>query len=93
MNQTERTTQRHRVLKEGKIVSLDYTSVIDCVVKDVSATGARIRCANQASIPAEFRLLMPGDDTIRPARVMWRRGDLTGLQFTGEAKKAPPRKW
>ena len=93
VSETKRISQRRKVLKEGKIVSLDYNTVIDCIVKDVSETGARIKCIHQSAIPDEFRLLMPGDETIREARVMWRRGDLIGLRFTGDVKKAPPRRW
>ena len=89
----KRAARRSRVLKDGKIVSMNYGSVVDCCVRDISATGARIRCGNQNVVPDEFQLLIQSDNWIRPARVVWHRGDQLGLQFTGEAKRAPPRKW
>lgn len=82
-----------RVLKEGKAVSLDYCSVTDCLVRDLSETGARLKCADQNAVPDQFRLLLPYDSTIRDAAVVWRRADMIGVRFTGEAKRAPPRKW
>ncbi len=88
-----RIAQRSRVLKDGKIVTLDFQSVIDCCVRDISATGARIKCLHAAKVPGEFRLMMPGDNTIRDARVVWRREALLGIIFTGSARPAPPRKW
>ncbi len=89
----KRNLRRPRVLKDGKIVSMNLGSVVDCSVRDVSATGARIRCKNQSAIPDEFELLVQSDDWIRPVKVAWRRNDEAGLHFTGEARRAPPRKW
>ena len=89
----KRTTRRPRVLKDGKIVSMSLGSVVDCSVRDVSATGARIRCKSQNAIPDEFELLIQSDNTIRPVKVAWRRNDEAGLVFIGEARRAPPRQW
>lgn len=89
----KRRSARHRVLKVGKIVMLNNWSVVDCCVRDISATGARIRCQDPAAVPNEFRLLIPHDNTIRPAKVVWRRDDHCGIHFTGPPRTAPPRKW
>jgi hypothetical protein len=43
MTESERrTAQRHRTLKAGKIVLHQGSSVIDCTVRNVSASGAAI---------------------------------------------------
>ena len=89
----QRNIRRQRVLKNGKIVFRNNMSVVDCVVRDMSATGARIACYDPAAVPSEFRLVLPADNTIRDVKVVWRRGALIGLRFTSEAKRAPPRKW
>ena len=81
------------MLKDGKIVMINNWSVIDCCIRDVSETGARIRCADPAAVPAEFRLLIPHDHVIRDAAVVWRREDQCGIRFTGPPRRAPPRKW
>jgi hypothetical protein len=88
-----RRASRHRVLKEGKIVMLNNWSVVDCCVRDLSETGARIRCKDQSAVPTDFKLLLLAENRIRDARVVWRKDDQLGLQFTGEWKPAPPRKW
>lgn len=89
----KRGAARNRVLKDGKILIPGNWSVVDCTVRDWSATGARIRVHHQMAVPNEFRLVLPSDSTIRDVRVVWRRNDDIGLLFTSEAKRAPPRKW
>jgi hypothetical protein len=88
-----RRARRQRVLKDGKIVTMNYCSVVDCSVRDLSAAGAKIKCFDQAAVPNDFRLVMPCDNSIREARVVWRRADHVGVAFTSEARPAPPRKW
>ena len=88
-----RGARRSRVLKDGKIVTLNNWSVVDCCVKDWSDTGARLKCADQLAVPNEFRLVLPGANTIRDVRVVWRREDYLVIEFTSPARTAPPRKW
>jgi PilZ domain len=92
-SEDKRRARRMRTLKDGKIVTLNNRSVIDCSVRDWSETGAKIRCHDQAAVPNEFRLMMPADNSIRDARVVWRREDFLGILFTSQARTAPPRKW
>ena len=91
--QDKRLSVRRRVLKDGKIVLMNNWSVFDCCVRDMSDTGARIRCQDPATVPDEFRLLIPNDNIIRNVRVAWRRQNECGLYFTGPPKVPPPRKW
>jgi hypothetical protein len=88
----KRRAIRRRVLKDGKIVLLNNWSVVDCCVRDMSESGARIRCQDPASVPDDFRLLIPSDNIIRNVHVAWRRQNECGLYFTGPPKAAPPRK-
>ena len=88
-----RTVRRQRVLKDGKIVTQNLQSVIDCAVRDISESGARLQCNHQSAVPSEFALLLPSQNTMRDARAVWRRGDLIGIAFTGPWRTAPPRKW
>lgn len=85
----ERRQARQRVLKEAKIVSLNHTSILDCRVRDLSASGAKLICAVPLSVPEEFRFWLTGDQSIRPAKVMWRRGENIGIQFLGPPAPAP----
>lgn len=80
MTESERrTAARHRTLKAGKIVLHHGTSVIDCTVRNISATGAAISVVNSATIPAEFDLQFDGET--RPCTVAWRRLERMGVKF------------
>ena len=84
---------RRRVLKDGKIVTKDHRSVIDCCIRDLSETGARLACGNPLGVPDHFRLLFLSNLTIRDADVIWRGNEQVGVHFTGPARPAPPRRW
>lgn len=91
--ENRRVLPRLRVLKGAKIVSMNFQSVVDCKVRDLTKTGAKIICGDQAAVAGAFRFLLLGDNTIRDARVIWRRGDELGIEFTSEKTTAPARKF
>jgi ABC-type uncharacterized transport system ATPase subunit len=86
-----RIAPRHRVLKSAKIV-LDDWRAIDCAVRDVSDTGAKLRIDGTIALPHKFQLLFITENTIRPVQIAWKHQDMIGVAFTGEAKPAPLRK-
>jgi len=79
-----RNVQRARVLREGKIVYGNFTILIDCVVRDMSDGGAKIKVASQSGIPEEFYLYLPNLRLMHKVEVRWRRGDQIGVRFEGE---------
>lgn len=87
MGENKRSDQRQKVLKSARIV-LDDLQGIDCTLRDVSATGAKLLVKKPNDLPDLFRLLFASDSTIRPVKVMWRKPDSVGVHFTGEAKKS-----
>lgn len=88
----QRCSPRRKLLFDGKIVTLNKASLIDCTVKDISATGARLRCNDPLAVPDEFRLWIPSTRLYRAARVKWRRDMLCGLVFTGPPEEPPERR-
>ena len=86
-----RAAARQRVLKSAKII-LDDWGAIDCIVRDMSETGAKIKIVSTANIPHKFRLLITMDNTIRPVQMAWKHNDTIGVAFTGEATVPPIRK-
>lgn len=88
-----RVAKRLRVLKAARIFLPRSQSIIDCTVRDVSDTGAKVFCAQPSEVPDEFRLVILQDNTIRDVKVMWRKSDSLGIHFTSPATRAPPRKW
>jgi PilZ domain len=88
-----RIARRQRVLKTAKLVSKDYNTVIDCAVKDLSETGAKLKVGSQASVTNDMLFVLPIDNTMRDFKVVWRKDDLVGIHFTSDIRKAPMRKW
>ena len=52
---------------------------IECVVRDVSSTGARISFGNAAFLPKTFSLRFGGED--HKVTVKWQRGLEAGVRF------------
>ena len=61
-----------RTLLAARIVSNYGQSTIDCVVRNVTNSGARIGIANTVELPEALGLTFNGGDTVRPCRVTWR---------------------
>jgi hypothetical protein len=77
-----RNERRQKVLKEGRVLLSDSTT-IDCVVRDLSAGGARLEFAGPVSLPHEFRLRITSADLTVPATFAWQRRLEVGIRFTG----------
>jgi hypothetical protein len=73
---------RMRVLKGAKII-LGASSVLDCVVRDLTNVGVRVKIPNTVNLPEDVAITFDGGRTCRPCRVAWRTLSETGLQFTG----------
>ena len=82
-----RIKRRRRTLKTGKLWFNNYQSVMDCQVRDVSETGARVRF-NQAFVcPVDVALYFPRDEyegDLRRCVTKWVRNNEAGLLFTSD---------
>lgn len=77
----KRRSPRQRVLKAGKIAYANGSIVIDCTIRNLSDTGARLQVPTSVAIPDRFEFVEAASAKRRPATVMWRRGDLMGIRF------------
>ncbi|MDE2444855.1 MAG: PilZ domain-containing protein [Alphaproteobacteria bacterium] len=93
VEENKRIATRQRVLKGAKLVSMNKWMVTDCTIRDLSETGARIICGDQMAVANEFRLFIPSENSVRDARVVWRRGELIGVIFTSAKSQAPVTKF
>ena len=86
-----RGARRKRVLKGARLVLGGGMSTIDCAIKDISATGARVRLADVTPLTGHVRLAMP-DGEILDAEVTRNVGVEVGLRFLGDRRPslAPP---
>ena len=54
--------------------------MVDCTIRNLSATGARLQVPTSVAIPDRFEFAEAGAAK-RPATVVWRKGDLMGIRF------------
>jgi hypothetical protein len=74
-----RIALRHRVLKAGTIEF--GSSSMNCMVRNLSTTGAALEVSNQIGIPAKFTLVVPEDGIYLPCNVVRRSGYRIGVAF------------
>lgn len=82
MNTTEERRQslRRRTLLSGRTEFLDR-STFECVIRNLSETGAKIHCDHQIVLPDVFDLVIAKMSERRRARAIWRRREEIGLKF------------
>ncbi len=91
-DEEHRSSIRRRTLKGAKVVLRDW-STFDCVIRNLSETGARLEFSDPVVLPEHFEVLMLEANTLVPADRVWERGTAMGIRFTGPARQAPPRKF
>jgi hypothetical protein len=73
---------RKSVSQSGWITLEGGFAARQCVVKDLSATGAKVTIDDPNSLPAKLRLAFSRDArTGRRCEVVWRRGNSVGVKF------------
>jgi hypothetical protein len=77
----KRTAPRMRRLKEARIIFNGRKSVISCLVRDATETGARVAVGEPYLVPQDFEFAMHGQP-VRRARRIWVRQKEMGLSFT-----------
>ncbi len=76
-----RKEMRHRVFKGGKLTFNRGYGALECVVRNLSASGARLRFGETSGVPARFDLQIAGEPGIRSAQVRWRSLTDAGIEF------------
>jgi PilZ domain len=76
-----RAGQRHRVLKGGTLHFNKGYSSLECVVRDLSETGARIQMGETFGVPSRFMMSISGEDERVEASLRWRNARSIGLSF------------
>ena len=85
---SERRRRARRVINRvAKFCSTDGSLPRDCLVVDVSESGARLY--SEMDVPGTFTLSMSGDggDERRDCRVVWRLGGELGVEFTDRLRR------
>lgn len=77
--ENKRNNSRRRILKAGSITF--NGSGIDCLVRNMSDTGAALEVENQIGIPPIFDLVITTGHFARSCRVIWRKEKRIGIVF------------
>ena len=76
-----RASIRLRTLLEGRVLLGSRVSPVECTVRDISETGARITFVDPVPLPPEFELQVPKRKIARQVRVVWSNEKSHGLMF------------
>jgi PilZ domain len=74
-----RAHPRKKVLMSGAIEFA--SSHINCLISDMSVSGAAIEINNPRDIPDRFNLVFKADDAHIPCHVVWREEERIGVAF------------
>lgn len=77
--QEHRAAQRRRMLKAATISF--GGGAIDCIVRNLSETGASLEVISPVGIPDRFTLVVDADRSKLPCRIVWRREKRIGVRF------------
>lgn len=75
-----RVAHRHRTYKGGTI-SFDRAAGIECIVRNLSSTGACLEMDSSFGIPDQFTLVIKPEALVRSCHVAWRTERKLGVQF------------
>jgi hypothetical protein len=76
----KRAAPRHRVLKHGTL-AFGGGGGIDCMVRNISSSGARLDIATPVGLPATFTLVIQTDQFMRRCRPVWSNDNRIGVAF------------
>ncbi len=76
-----RRSERVRSFLRAKILFNNQNTSFDCIVRNVSQTGAKIEVSNTVSVPNHFDLEIPQKGRTYKARIVWRDAEAIGVEF------------
>lgn len=76
-----RIAARQRSFLQGRIFYNNRRSSVDCLVRDVSETGAKLVFPGAVTLPDIVEIYLSNKEEVRRAKVQWRRGNEMGVGF------------
>lgn len=74
-----RRMPRSRTFKSGTIALADGS--VDCLVRNLSTSGACLEIKGTATIPKTFKLIVKPDNVFRTCEVIWQERHRVGVVF------------
>lgn len=75
-----RARPRRTLLRDAKILYKNRGCFMDCVIVNISESGAKLRPADMPLCPDEFSLQLHGGHFL-DCEVIWRRQNVLGVRF------------
>ncbi|MEP3277695.1 MAG: PilZ domain-containing protein [Stappiaceae bacterium] len=75
---------RQRMLKGGKIVFGGGSFIMDCTIRNLTGSGAKLRVSDSKDVPENIQLFTKSDEKITAGKVIWRTTRELGVEFSGE---------
>ncbi|HRE20683.1 MAG TPA: PilZ domain-containing protein [Rhabdaerophilum sp.] len=88
MVEERRQAFRRRALMSGTLRFKARNGSLSCVIRNLSATGAKLAADRAWWIPTQFELEIPHQDIRIDARVVWRDDREMGIAFEAPRNKA-----
>lgn len=76
-----RKLPRHKSFLQGRVYYNGRRSSVDCIVRDITDAGARLKFADSPAIPEVFELHIPNKLESFRAHVIWNHGSELGVMF------------
>jgi PilZ domain len=89
MNQRRRAVSRQKSFLQGRIFFNNRRTSYDCLIRDFSELGAKLKFSSTIATPDTVKLFIPAKEESYRARVVWRNADEVGVSFD-RADKSPP---
>ena len=83
-----RAKDRIRTFLKAVIEFNNGASKLDCVVKNISPTGARLDITSAIGLPNEFNLKIPHRGEIFRSQLVWREKDAIGVRFLSPTRQS-----
>lgn len=76
-----RASPRRKTRFKATVVFGSDRDTLDCTVRDLSETGARLRLASPDNLPTRFHLIWAADRAVLEVEAVWQGGDELGVKF------------
>lgn len=84
-----RKQERARAILGAHIVFNNRNSTIDCQIRNISRTGAKLVLSSSVTLPEEFDIDVPQKGRSYRARLCWRDEVSAGIEFVLDATDTP----
>lgn len=76
-----REDKRIRSIIGARAIVASSGTGFDCIIRDMSGSGARIEFSDFVALREDFKLLIKNENKVVPVKTSWQRGKQAGVRF------------